>query len=101
MDSRLTLDEMFAGEQPRQWPLSPAIVERYMPTCAELARILDDIKARRGMSDEQVAQQASVPIEEVRRFCSEGKGDLDALFKVLDALRIKPVAIPSLDELGG
>ena len=100
MNEAITVEDLFPDDMESHYRLGEGIVERYMPSCGEVARILVDVMVGRGMDIETLSASSSVPISEVERFCEDGKGDIEDFFKILGALKIKPVAIPCLSELG-
>lgn len=77
----------------------PKILERYMPSCSEVARIFADVADLCGETVQSLAVASKVSEPNVVKAMTIGKGDMPDILALCRALGIKPVALPSIAEL--
>lgn len=106
MQAAMSFADMFAGSRDiRELYRSsrssgvPKILERYMPTCSEVARVLADVADLRGETVHSLSVASGVSEVVVARVLTAGKGEIPDILALCKALGIKPVALPSASEL--
>lgn len=108
MQAAMSFSEMFAGAKDiRELYASerssgvPRILERCMPTCAEVARIFSDVADLRGETSSSLSIASGVSEPRVVEAMTSGKGSMPDIMALCRALGIKPVMLPSISEISG
>ena len=108
MQAAMSFSEMFAGAKDiRELYASeyssgvPRILERCMPTCAEVARVFSGVADLRGETAHSLSDASGVSESRIIEAMTSGKVSTPDIMALCRVLGIKPVMLPSVSELSG
>ncbi len=79
----------------------PSRLERICDTTDQVRGAIEESRFLRGLTDEDVAAETGLPLEQVAAVSSTGRGRPDLVMKVLKGYRVLPVSLPPVNELMG